>query len=42
MPGVMTLVGTVSALAGIVFIAKGDKERRNKSNLVLESKTEQV
>jgi len=27
MPGIMTLVGTLCALAGIVFIAQGDKQR---------------
>lgn len=28
LPGILTLIGTLSALAGIIFIAKGDKLRR--------------
>lgn len=33
MPGILTLVGTLSALAGIVFIAKGDKERSAEAEM---------
>jgi len=31
MPGILTLIGTMLALAGIVYIAKGDKERNTQA-----------
>ena len=36
MPGIITLLGTICALAGILFIAKGDKERNEANNLLNE------